>query len=159
MHLYFFYTMVQKSQKWPKTQIKGGGPALRQDPLDLSLWSFPTFLHHGIEKVERHLLWKFHEKIQRKSWWNVPPKLFACIMFLYKVVNKIGRLRKFNRSRDIEFNFFTAWTIFMKLGTLVYHVYGYKKMPQIFYFLPWDLVMVFQSRKNGVKSSLNFDRP
>ena len=25
-----FYTMVQKSQKWPKTQIKGGGgPALR----------------------------------------------------------------------------------------------------------------------------------
>ena len=28
MPLYFFYTMVQKSQKWPKTQIKGGGPAL-----------------------------------------------------------------------------------------------------------------------------------
>ena len=24
MPLYFFYTMVQKSQKWPKTQIKGG---------------------------------------------------------------------------------------------------------------------------------------
>ena len=24
------------------------------------------------------------------------------------------------------FNFFTAWTIFMKLGTLVYHVHGYK---------------------------------
>ena len=30
MRLYFFYTMVQKSQKLPKTQIKGGGgPALR----------------------------------------------------------------------------------------------------------------------------------
>ena len=29
MPLYFFYTMLQKSQKWPKTQIKGGGgPAL-----------------------------------------------------------------------------------------------------------------------------------
>ena len=27
MPLDFFYTMVQKSQKWPKTQIKGG-PAL-----------------------------------------------------------------------------------------------------------------------------------
>ena len=27
MPLYLFYTMVQKSQKWPKTQIKGG-PAL-----------------------------------------------------------------------------------------------------------------------------------
>ena len=29
MPLYLFYTMVQKSQKWPKTEIKGGGPALR----------------------------------------------------------------------------------------------------------------------------------
>ena len=48
----------------------------------------------------------------------MPPKLGACIRFLYKVVHKIGRLRKFNRSREIEFNFFTAWTIFMKLGTL-----------------------------------------
>ena len=29
MPLYLFYTMVQKSKKWPKTQIKGGvGPAL-----------------------------------------------------------------------------------------------------------------------------------
>ena len=62
----------------------------------------------------------------------MPPKLFACIRFLYKVVHKIGRLRKFNRSREIEFNFFTAWTVFMKLGTLVPHVYGYKMLPQIF---------------------------
>ena len=31
MPLYLFYATVQKSQKWPKTQIKGGGggPALR----------------------------------------------------------------------------------------------------------------------------------
>ena len=29
MPLNFFYTMVQKSQKWPKTQIKGG-PALKK---------------------------------------------------------------------------------------------------------------------------------
>ena len=29
MPLNLFYTLVQKSQKWPKTQIKGGGgPAL-----------------------------------------------------------------------------------------------------------------------------------
>ena len=28
MPLYLFYTMVQKSKKWPKTQIKGG-PALK----------------------------------------------------------------------------------------------------------------------------------
>ena len=25
---YVFYTIVQKSQKWPKTQIKGGGSCL-----------------------------------------------------------------------------------------------------------------------------------
>ena len=29
MPLYFLYTIVQKSQKWPKTQIKGG-PALSE---------------------------------------------------------------------------------------------------------------------------------
>ena len=31
MPLNLFYTMVQKSQKWPKTQIKGG-PALNIQP-------------------------------------------------------------------------------------------------------------------------------
>ena len=29
MPLNLFYTMVQKSQKWPKTQIKGGGSCLK----------------------------------------------------------------------------------------------------------------------------------
>ena len=91
-----------------------------------------TFLHYGIEEVETHLRWKFHKKIQRKSWSNVPPKLLVCIGFLYKVVHKNGRLRKFDRAREIEFNFFTLWTISMKCGTLVYHVPGYKKRPQIF---------------------------
>ena len=76
--------------------------ALRQDPtFDLSFWSFLTFLPHGIEEGERHLLRKFYKKIRRKSWSNVPPNLLACIGFLYKVVHKIGRLRKFNRSRGI----------------------------------------------------------
>ena len=46
----------------------------------------------------------------------------------------------------------------MKLGTLVHYVHGYKTLPQIFKSLSRDLVMVFQSRKNGVKSSLNFER-
>ena len=41
MPLNLFYTMVQKSQKWPKSQIKGGGgPALRQDPLEAILVIF-----------------------------------------------------------------------------------------------------------------------
>ena len=77
----------------------------------------------------------------------MPAKLLSCIMFLYKVVHKNGRLRKFNRAWEIEFNLLMAWTIFMKLGTLVHHVHGYKTLPQIFSFLPRDLVMVFQSRK------------
>ena len=39
MPLNLFYTMVQKSQKWPKTQIKGG-PALRSFGKSsvLSIW-------------------------------------------------------------------------------------------------------------------------
>ena len=93
---------------------------MQDPPLDLSFWSFLTFLHHGIEEVERHLLWKFYKKIGRNSWSNVPPKWLACIGFLlYKVVHTIGRLRKFNRCREIEFNFLTAWTISIKFGTLV----------------------------------------
>ena len=77
-------------------------------PLDLNFRSYFTFLRHGIEKVMWHLVWKLHKKVQRKSWSNVPPKLLACIGFLYKVVHNIGRLWKFNRSREIEYNFFTA---------------------------------------------------
>ena len=62
----------------------------------------------------------------------MPPKLLACIGFLYKVVHKIGRLRKFNRAREIEFNFLTAWTISMKFGTLVQHAPGYKTIASDF---------------------------
>ena len=36
-------------------------------PLDLSFWSFLTFLRHGTEEVERHLLWKFHEKNSKEK--------------------------------------------------------------------------------------------
>ena len=109
---------------------------LRQDPLDLSFWSLLTFLHHGIEEVERHLLWKFHKKNSKEKLVKCATKLklLACIRFLYKVVHKIGRLRKFNRAREIEFNFFTAWTIFMKLGTLVHHIHGNKICLRFFNF-------------------------
>ena len=105
---------------------------LRQGPPWFEFLVIFYFLHHGIEEVERHLLWKFHEKIQRKSWSNAPPKLLVCLRFLWKVVHKIGRLRKFNHAREIKFNFFTAWTIFMKLGTLVHHVHGYKSCLRFF---------------------------
>ena len=44
MPLYFFYTMGQKSQKWPKTQIKGG-PAL------IFFSSSPERSDHNLEKT------------------------------------------------------------------------------------------------------------
>ena len=98
-------------------------------PLRLS-----TFLHHGIEEVERHFLRKLHKRIRRKSWSKALPKLLAGSRFLYKVVCKIDPLRKFNRAREIEFTFFIAWTIFMKFGTPVQYVHGYKRGAEIFYF-------------------------
>ena len=79
----------------------------------------------------------------------MPPKLLACIGFLYKVVHKNGRLQKFNRAQENEFYLFIAWTIFMKLGTLVHHVHGYKTLPQIFnifYGLSYGLS---KSKKRG----------
>ena len=106
---------------------------LRQaGPLIWIFGHFSLFLQHGREEVERHLLWKFYKKLRRKSSSNMPPKLLACIMFLYKVVHKIGRLRKFNRSGEIEFNFLTAWANCIKFGTLVQHAPGYKILPHPF---------------------------
>ena len=127
------------------------------DPL-ISVFGHFWLLHHGIEEVERHLLWKFDKQIQRKSWSNVPPKLLACVRFLYKVVHKIGRLQKFNRSREIELNFFIAWTIFMKLGTLNHHVHGYKTFASDFLIFALGLSYGLSKSKNGVKSSLNFEK-
>ena len=129
-------------------------------PLIWVFWSFLTFLHHSIENLETHLLWKFHQKIQTKKLVKCATKVAR--LHNYKVsiqvVHKIGRLQKFNCARKIEFNFFTAWTIFMKLDTLVHHVHGYKSCLRFFYFLPRHLVMVFQNWKNRLKSSLNFER-
>ena len=127
---------------------------LRQGPLDLSFWSFLTFLNHGIKDVESIFSDNFIKKIKKKvgqmchqscslAYWVrfliVPAKLLANIRFLYKVVHKIGRLRKFNCARKIEFNFFTARTIFMKLGTLVHHAHFDERMPQTFYIFAWGL--------------------
>ena len=42
MPLYLLYTMVQKSQKWPKTQIKGGGECKQE-------WKIAKCECHNIE--------------------------------------------------------------------------------------------------------------
>ena len=53
---------------------------IKAEPLDLSFWSFLTFLHHGIEEVKRHLLSKFHKK-------NSKEKLVKC-------ATEVARLHK-----------------------------------------------------------------
>ena len=105
--------------------------------------------------------------------------LYGVWNFLYEVVHKISRLRKFNRSCEIEFNFITAWTITMK--QLDYHheirhtcsgcswpdkpwqAMSHDKLDK-----PWasKTALIFaqglsyglSKSKNGVKSSLNFER-
>ena len=56
-HFSYFSKSFQ-TQRPKMTKIASRGPAL-----DLSFWSFLTFLHHGIEDVERHLPWKFYKQI------------------------------------------------------------------------------------------------
>ena len=67
---------------------------LRQDPLEFLVTL--TFLCHGVEEIGGGgggaSCVRTTEKIQRKSWGNVPPSLLVCIGFLYKVVHKTGRL-------------------------------------------------------------------
>ena len=43
MPLYLSYTMVQKSQKWPKTQIKGS--CLKWTNLQNKIWFSMAFAH------------------------------------------------------------------------------------------------------------------
>ena len=83
---------------------------------------FLLFLHHGIEEAERHPLWKLHK--------NSKEKLVKCATEdarLYRVsLQSCTQYRppsKFNHTRDIRFNFLTAWNISMKHGTLVHHAH------------------------------------
>ena len=47
---------LRRDQKVIFVKSPNSSPVVVQDPLDLSFWSFLTFLHHVIEEVERHLL-------------------------------------------------------------------------------------------------------
>ena len=79
---------------------------LRQAPLGLSFWSFLTFLHHDIEEVERHLLWKFQKKNSKEDLVKCATEVARFHKVSIQSCTQIGRLRKFNRAREIEFNFF-----------------------------------------------------
>ena len=65
--------------EWPPISQRQGISSyepvkLRQDSPWFEFLVIFDFLHHGIEEVKRHLLWKFYKKTRRKSWSNVPPK-------------------------------------------------------------------------------------
>ena len=53
MPLNLFYTMVQKSQKWPKTQIKGGGPALN----NIFDWQRPSMGQNVLKASTLFAVW------------------------------------------------------------------------------------------------------
>ena len=53
MRLYFFYTMVQKSQKWPKTQIKGGPALSNFAPSFSKIFLILGFSLQGVARIER----------------------------------------------------------------------------------------------------------
>ena len=52
-------------------------------------------------------------------------------------------------SSELPLSVFVAWTIFMKLGTLVHHVHGYKSYPDFLIFV-WGLTYGHsKSKKRG----------
>ena len=53
MSLYLFYTMVQKSQKWPKTQIKGRGSCLKEARNEVENASFAQRSAHRDSRIWR----------------------------------------------------------------------------------------------------------
>ena len=64
MPLYLFYTMMQKSQKWPKTQIKEGGPAL-----SVNLQNYVLRKWTSIQRAVRPMIafaWNFNGKLHSK---------------------------------------------------------------------------------------------
>ena len=79
MPLNLFYTMVQKSQKWPKTQIKGGGSCLKVGLLPLffmQLLLSHVFLSFMVriwkkkkrkKRKEKKSAWKKHSLIRQFS--------------------------------------------------------------------------------------------
>ena len=76
MRFYYFYIMVQKSQKWPKTQIKGVLPLKRHSPHGAASWrlddaacgpdSTKTFLADLYNTVEKrcHYHWLFLTRVR-----------------------------------------------------------------------------------------------
>ena len=99
MPLNLFYTMVQKSQKWPKTQIKGGGPALSSFENGSS----------GENRVK-----KFSCKVGIKCHQRCLVALDFCTKLYIKLAVSLCSLSQFS----FPFTFRTADALVLKFGTL-----------------------------------------
>ena len=80
----FFYTMGQKSQKWPKTQIKrgGGGPALSQRKRCLLRSADRGRKEKKTEKnrMDKEVDWKSDAQKQDRGvqYWHCEPAFTCC---------------------------------------------------------------------------------
>ena len=61
-------------------------------------------------------------------------------------------------STGLQFNFLTAWNISVKLGSLVHHAHGYKRLPQTFTFCP-ETYGLSKSKKWGKENIDALSRP
>ena len=58
MPLYVFYTMVQKSQKWTKTQIKGGGGGPALSTIFQKLCQYNYIFDKLTDKKKNSAIWR-----------------------------------------------------------------------------------------------------
>ena len=59
MPLNLFYTMVQKSQKWPKTQIKGGSCLKREINMTQGINSYTAYFKFSLDEMNQNYKLKF----------------------------------------------------------------------------------------------------
>ena len=118
------------TRPWPKRLAKVNFKATSSIPPPL-IWLLAIFDFFASWYRKRNLVWKPHKKIQREVG-QICDQSWELAFFLYKVVHQIGCLRIFSRARGNEFKSVTALNNHMKLGTLAYHVHGYKMLLQIF---------------------------
>ena len=77
--------------------------SIRQDPLELSFWSFLTFFApwYGRSREASSVKISYNNSKEMLVKYATEVADVHRVFFLYKVVYKNGRLRKFNGAREI----------------------------------------------------------
>ena len=145
MPLNLFYTMVQKSQKWPKTQIKGG-PALKEDTkkwfsskvqfLALQWCLFKGSVERS--RPEQHFCSLLPYFLL--SWLQIfqlylSSRTLSSDLFLFKKsFRKKKNIRKTTQNAFIAASIFIVFWIVLNLGTPLLHTQAQNMFLQNFYF-------------------------